>query len=80
MKLVDLEPRWIVGGRFSFLCPVCRKQRLAIMEAWQITGTDFATISVFPSLNANPSHGHFEIIRGEIIMSNECAAECRRGL
>lgn len=77
MKLTDLNPRRLQGGGFTFLCPKCMRQRLvAQCPPWEQIGDDFATLTVKPSLNANPAHAHFEITEGVIVMSNECKAEC----
>lgn len=77
LKLTDLEPRGLQGGGITFLCPKCRKQRLvAACPPWTKHGEDYATLTITPSLNANPGHAHFNITDGKIEMSNECAATC----
>jgi hypothetical protein len=77
VKLTDLEPHRLQGGGITFLCPRCRKQRIvAACPPWTQTGDDYATLSIAPSLNANPAHAHFTITNGKIEMSSDCKAEC----
>ena len=101
MKLSELDPRWFAadGQRagFSFLCPHCRKTRLACKTiplafreqarifaaefpgnggdivladdkfCWTITGADFASLTVSPSIDASKSgHWHGIITKGDI--------------
>lgn len=81
MKLSDLDPRWCIGGGslfygrhgmgMSFLCPVHKNHRLAVMFSnpldgqprdtsarycWLRTGDTFEVMTLGPSIDASGSN------------------------
>ena len=78
MRLTDLDPSWrTLDGTPSVLkfdCPKCRTHcfRVEPNKGWTFSGTDFNTLTVYPSIDArspgnDPCQAHFSIINGEII-------------
>jgi hypothetical protein len=88
MRLAELEPRWWAdagrhGQGMHFLCPVCKKERIAVAFAnpidggaiapncrayWSRSGETFDAITLEPSVDASEAgHWHGFIKDGTII-------------
>lgn len=79
MSLIELNPYFTTrdGKRLLvFDCPKDRRHRVRILVAdvggmdgadhvWKVVGTDFATLSVFPSIN-EPGCWHGFVTNGQI--------------
>lgn len=78
-RLVNLQPRWIkpaptLTSGMTFLCPCCRKQRIAVFfkdwcplgtvqestdePRWSRTGDTFENITISPSVDMS-RYGHW---------------------
>lgn len=89
MRLIELNPKWEEMNGYRYLvfdCPKCGSKDPCLSipvpphpKAWKLTGEDFATLTVTPSIDfkhgfweaEDPAetkcHAHFFITNGEIV-------------